>query len=229
MTNLFRKVSIATALVVILLAQGCASMKHNYSPEVAKTDFPPLDVVTTVSVGDEMLIQGKTVQYDVLSVESFIDGACYDIPPGNYKKTGSDNYKDYYTSIGDRGSINRSGLCDPISGIFVSKNDPNKVCVLTVFGGYSCYDGLFSVKKKQSTSADAIQRTLLFSGKDKNRLNFLYTERSGLQTLHSHNVSYDADDSATIGYRGAKIQVISSDNQRITYKVLSNFPDREAN
>ena len=55
----------------------------------------------------------------------------------------------------------------------------------------------------------------------------MYAEKSGLQTLMTHNVSYDLSKTSIIGYKGARIQIISCTNESITYIVLKNFPDRQ--
>ena len=39
----------------------------------------------------------------------------------------------------------------------------------------------------------------------------------------ANSVEYDLNDSKIIGYKGARLEVISADNQSIKYKVLQNF------
>lgn len=69
------------------------------------------------------------------------------------------------------------------------------------------------------------QQTLLYSGRVGNRVKIGYREFSGsvARPAFSNEVEYDLDTSRTITYRGAKIEIIDADNQRIRYRVLANF------
>ena len=219
-----KKIFLLTMLCLTMLISACASVKRNYIPDVEKRDFPQLNTKTTVYVGEEMLIQGTELKGKILNLKQSIDGACYDINVGKYPVVGMDDKK-YYFSL--QNGVTKAAICDPAEGLYVAKNNPNKICVVTIYGGTSCYDGNFNIDDYRIVSADHIQRTLIFSGKKGNTIEFMYAEKSGLQTLMTHNVSYDLSKTSTIGYRGARIQIISCTNESITYEVLNNFPDRQ--
>lgn len=212
-------------LISLFAAHGCATVRHNYTPQAKNLDYPGLNIQSDAYVGEEMMIQGMSIAIDALNICAHVDGACYDIPSGTYKKIGDDGKRQFFSHVGDGGTVIQSGLCDPVAGLFVPR-DEHKVCVSTIYGGYSCYEANFNLKKINVASPEAIQRTLIYSGKDKNKLNFLYTEKNGMQTIFSHDVSYDMEDSMTIGYRGARIKILNATNESITYIVLKNFPDR---
>lgn len=209
--------------VLIFGISGCTSMKMNYRPEITSHDFPALNTETTVYLGEEMLIQGTQLTGKSIYVRQPVDGVCYDINSGKYRLVGMDD-KNYYLSHED--SVSIAALCDPIQGLYVPRNDQNKVCVITIFGASSCYNADTEMQTYNIISPDHIQRTLIFSGKTGNKVEFMYAERSGLQTMMTHNVSYDISQNPIIGYRGARIQIISCTNESITYIVLNNFPDR---
>lgn len=213
-----------TVLCLTMLVSACASVKRNYIPDTEKHDFPQLNTQTTVYIGEEMLIQGTELKGKVLNVKYPIDGTCYDINAGKYPIVGIDDKK-YYFSLQD--GVAKAALCDPAEGLYVAKNNAKQICVVTIYGGTACYDAIFDINDYHVVSPDHIQRTLIFSGKKGNTVEFLYAEKSGLQTLMTHNVSYDLSNTPIIGYRGARIQIISCTNESITYKVLNNFPDRQ--
>ena len=215
------KVSLTLICVIALaICSGCASMKHNYVPSVKQLDFPGVNTITTVYMGDAMLIQGSVMETEVLDNKSLIDGACYKIPMGLYPKNGSDDKKNYFSAIGDRGQVARSGLCDPISGLFVSQAN-DEVCVITVFGAFTCYRGDFSIKKIKIASADHMQMNLIYSGKEGDNVKFMYTEKIGNYTQLSHNVTYNIKQNNVIGYRGARIKIIECTNPDTIF--LTNF------
>ncbi|MFL9598648.1 hypothetical protein ACKC4W_21715, partial [Aeromonas veronii] len=60
----------------------------------------------------------------------------------------------------------------------MKKNNPNELCVITVFGMYSCYAANFEVKKVSSVNSASFQQTLIYSGKVGNKINIGYRETS---------------------------------------------------
>ena len=217
--------SLLLLILCSLFCFGCASMKHNYTPDVKQMDFPKQNTETTVYMGEEMLIQGTVAEQQALHNKDLIDGACYDIPQGFYIKTGYDNKKEYFSYVGSNAQVDRSGLCDPISGLYVPIGK-KEICVITIFGGISCYDGNFEIKNIKIASADHIQKSLIFSGKDGDIAKFMYVEKSGTQTGLTHNVTYNLKDTNIIGYRGARIKILNCTNESISYIVMQNFPNR---
>lgn len=215
-------------LFVVAILSGCASMKHNYAPTVTQRDFPQIHKENTVYVGESMLIQGSLVKHDILKVNATIDGACYDIPRGIYLKTGDDDKKQYFSVVGNGVQVERAGICDPFTGMYVPRDNQSKVCVITIFNGTSCYDGDIEIKNVAIASPDHIQKSIIFSGKKDNEIEFMYVEKSGIQTVHSHVVKYDLSKTDIIGYRGARIKIIASTNESITYVVMKNLPERSA-
>lgn len=214
--------SLASVILMAFVLSGCASVKRNYIPEVSNLDFPAVGVETTVFLGEEMLIQGKRLEGKAIKITSAVDGACYDIMAQKIPVVGEDADRYYLENIG----VTKAALCDPVDGMFVEKDGMNKICVVTIFGGYACYDVPVCVDKIVQTSAEHIQRTLVFSGRKGNNLEFMYVERSGNQVLMTHNVSYDISKTSIVGYRGAKIKISNCSNESITYTVLENFPNR---
>ena len=58
-----------------------------------------------------------------------------------------------------------------------------------------------------------------------NKINISYREFQGsmARSAFNNDVEYDLNDSRQIGYKGALIDVLEADNQKIKYKVLKNF------
>lgn len=209
----------------LCILPACAPMKHNYAPVVTHLDFPELNTTTTAHVGDAMLTQGTMLETEVLDNPSQISGMCYEIPPSIYPKTGFDDTKTFFSHVGDRGQITRSGLCDPVAGFYVP-NTKDKLCVINHMGGTVCYDGNFTIKKMGITATSHVQMSLVYSGKEGDAAKFMYVEKNGPHTLLSHNISYNIKNDSMIVYKGARIKVLECSNESITYEVLQNLQGR---
>ena len=89
---------------------------------------------------------------------------------------------------------------------------------------YRTAQDLFEELEKQNPQDT---QTLLYLGKSGNVLKFGYREsyQDLARPAFSNEISYDLTESDIIGYKKAKLQVISATNTSITYKVLSYFND----
>jgi hypothetical protein len=220
-----KRLFLLSAMIVML--NGCATMKHNYSPIREQADWPTLNQQTTVYMGEDMLVQGMQIKHTTLRVKSMVDGACYDIPTGTYLMTGYDEKMQYFNAVGSGGAVIRSGVCDPYSGLVIKIGKPDQICVMTAYGVLLCYNAQFSIEGVQAEFDENRQRSLLYSGHDGKEIKFTYVERQRGNTTFSHNVSYDMKRSPVINYRGAQIQIHDADNEQITYTVTKNFTERQ--
>ncbi len=221
-----RKMLALSAFALILV--GCASPKYNYTPKVTEISDPPVGSVNTSYIGDAMLRQGSYTEYDGIVVTQPAKVAiAYTVLPGQYKKTGEDNKREYYIPSGGEksGGIDKAWVADPWKSIMAEKST-NKLCVITVFNAYTCSDNMpFERKKINMASADSFQQTIMYSGKIGNKINLSYREFSNsiARPAFNNDVEYDLSESKVLGYKGARIEVIEATNQYIRYKVVSNF------
>lgn len=218
---------------------GCATPKYNYMPSVTQISKPPIDSEATAYVGDKMLVQGSYIKRTALFLnEPFKVSFAYTLTGGYYPKTGEDNYGTYYKIagiMGSAGAINVSGiqnaggvqkaaLADPYQALMTTTD--GKLCVITVFNAKNCAPfGEPVLKEVDSLSDDAFQQTLIYSGRVGNKINIGYREFSSSLSRPAFNndVEYDLNQSKTIGYKGAVLEIIEATNQFIKYKVIKNF------
>ncbi|MFI3271309.1 MAG: hypothetical protein R3Y11_04260 [Pseudomonadota bacterium] len=223
--------SVKRVLVLLMLCcflNGCVTMQHNYRPEIKKVDFPAINTATTVFIGDPMLIQGYSNTREFLHVLQSTGGTSYDISSGYYPKTGSEGTKEFFSASGDTGVVTRGAFIDKVKGLMTDTQEPDKVCVIAAsYNVALCYDASYQIEKRESVGANSFQKTLYFSGMEDNYALFMYSEKSNGHVTHTHNVKYDMSNNTTIGYRGAKINILDVSNESITYEVIHNFPDRE--
>ncbi|WP_312741647.1 hypothetical protein [Cedecea neteri] len=215
------------AVLAFLLA-GCTSPKYNYAPKTESYSEPPIGSINTAYVGDSLIKQGVSQVSDGLKVVSPARVSwAYTVTPGLLKKIGEDEKADYYflTGSNDSANVDKAALADMWQGIMVEKKT-NALCVITVFGVTACETNMPIEKAKLQMSGDSsFQQALLYNGKVGNKINIGYREFSAntARPAFNNDVEYDLSESKTIGYKGARFEVIEASNQSIKYKIISNF------
>ncbi|MHA1280469.1 MAG: hypothetical protein ACTSQ8_25160 [Candidatus Helarchaeota archaeon] len=209
-------------LLLLLAITGCTTVRYNGTDIFVKqVDYPEVGKVITVYVGDHLIQKGTISEEDVLIVHKTIDGVAYDIPAKKYPQIGFDEKQDFYSAVG----VVKGALFDPVQALALGKKENSALCVITVFGGRACYQGVYERKKQLSERGNSFQQTLIYNGRVGNKINIGYREFSNntARPAFNNNVEYDLSSSTTIGYKGALIEVIKADNSSITYKLIRNF------
>ncbi len=204
---------------------GCATPVYNSTSTISNISKPPLNSINTVSVGDQMLVQGILRQNDVLEIFQATQAGMYTIPAGQYNKTGESEKGKFFTIVNSTGAmVTKSFFADPMQAIMTTLD--GNLCIITVFNVKSCHQGKsFNIKKVNIASENSFQQTLIYSGKVGNKINIGYREFSSnmARPAFNNDVEYDLNESKQIGYKGALLDIIDANNQNITYKVLKNF------
>jgi len=219
------------SLAPALFLTACASPTHNYQAVTTSISEPPLNSVNTKQVGDEMLKQGKYREHEAIYVTTPIKPHwAYTVHPGYFLKSGEDQSGEFYRVGGageDSGYIEKSAIADNFQGLLYKK-ETGVLCVVTIVNLAACGNSIaqgFEKVKKPIVTQDAIQRTLIYSGKSGNKINVGYREFSGniARPAFSNNVEYDLSESKQIGYKGALLEITEATNSFIKYRVISNF------
>lgn len=210
--------------LVLLLFTGCATVKYNGATSNQKRiSYPDVGQVVTAYVGDRLVEKGFVFEVAYLRVDQSIGGVLYTIPQGDYAQLGFDESNYYYSGVG----VSSGVLADPVKALSQSTSNSSDICVVSVYGGKSCYQGQTKRAMRPGQSEDSFQQTLLYSGRIGDKINISYREFSNnmARDAFTNSVEYDLSASNTIGYKGALIEVIEADNQSIKYKLIRNFPD----
>lgn len=185
-----------------------------------------MNSVAVAYVGEEMLRQGKYAEHDAIYVPSKVDiGLAYDIHPGTYLKKGEDSDSETFMPGGvDPGNIQKSMLADPWRALMTIRGKP-QLCVVNVFNIRGCEEAVYERKTEQVLTQDSFQRTLIYSGRVGDKVNIGYREFSSntARPAFNNDVEYDLATSTTVGYRGARLEIIEATNELIRYRVISNF------
>ena len=204
-TKLKPKLHTALLLVATISLAGCGSavqVRESYT-------FPSIGQLSTRGVGDSLVEQGTGVLAPEFELAQDANVGKSTIPKGRY----------------DFNAENGTGIWF-IGGnqYFYIKKADKTVCI----DGKDCTKIEYTLNKKlaQSTlSSDSFQQTLLYNGKIGNKITLAYREfSSGMaRSAYSNNVDYDLSESAIVGYKGARREVVKATNTELTYRVLSGF------
>ena len=202
---------------------GCTAPKYNYQAVSQNVSKPPIGSVNEAYVGDKMLTQGMFTEREAYFIPEAKKKFLFTIPKGFYLKTGEDGKGSYYQAVNNipDGAIIPGG---GIQSILVTPQ--NDLCFIDIYFNKVCHFKDIGEKRKISVANDnSFQQTLIYSGKVGNKINIGYREFSSsvARPAFNNDVEYDLNESKTIGYKGALLEVIDANNQSIKYKVLKNF------
>jgi hypothetical protein len=223
----FSRVCVAFAAISLT---ACVAPTYNYIPKATSISRPTVGLVSTASVGDEMVSQGVLFEREALFLQKDADIGFlspYTLRHGYYLKQGENKTSDFYqpSPTPDGGRIEKAVLADPYQSVQAYKGD-NRLCVVTVFNASTCTkDAAFKRVTKAIATDESFQQTLIYSGKIGQKINVGYREFSAsvARPAFSNDVEYDLSESTTIGYKGARLEIIEATNDHVTYRVISNF------
>lgn len=222
-------------LMIILagtLVCGCASTQ-TIPPHIEQIDRPALGAVVDIELGEAAVATGRRRSLPGLALAnelSWGDGVLrkrFTVAPGRLAARQSDARHIYYFS--DRMTARdplfgtapyaSGGLCrakdgsGPVRG-FITPGQ----CVLT-------WNATPQVRDVRVEEADdgAQRRELIYHGRTEGKVRFLYRETTGEGADQTQTIDYDLDDSAVIGFRGARLEVLEADNTRLRYRLLAPF------
>lgn len=216
---------------------GCASTPPpNYVPVVTAISFPDLGTEITRSVGEDMLRQGFYSETDGVEIAQENKIGPYRLSQGFYSQISEDEKHTYHTFDVRKGPDGEGyivqardliGMPMPYpQSVRFSKSEQETCLVIGGINGVSCDSEYpFTRTRKDALSDRDLQQTLIYSGRVGDRIKIGYRESSGrmARSAFSNEAEYDLSLSDEIAYRGARIQVLEADNQKIRYVVISNF------
>lgn len=227
---------LTAALFATATLASCASVKNNYVPVAEQISVPPLNQLSTASLGEDMLRQGTAVTTEGVLLRQPNKIGAYTLGVGFYPKSGEDDeyvFTSYSTNSldPDLGRVDSGGTFLP-HGLRFEK-ERQKTCVIYP-GAYGISQPLcdteysYEFTEMPVYSSNSFQQTLIYSGRVGDKIKISYREFSGnmARGAFSNEAEYDLSASNEIAYKGAKIRVEKADNQRIEYVVLSNFNSR---
>ena len=225
-------IGVVVMVVVGGLVSGCASTQP-ILPQIEQIDRPARGAVADIELGEAAVATGRRRSLPGLALAnelSWGDGVLrkrFTLAPGRLAARQSDARHIYYFSermtardpLLGTAPYASGGLCrakdgtGPVRG-FITPG----LCVLT-------WNATPQVRDIRIEEADegARRRELIYHGRAEGRLRFLYRETSGDGASQTQTIDYDLGQSAVIGFRGARLEVLEADNTRLRYRLLAPF------
>jgi hypothetical protein len=204
-------------LVTVVLLAGCKT--RPIAPSFSLQTFPDVGVTATVGIGEQMLTQGDAMTVDAIILPETVKIGEITVEPGKYPLVVETGELKQFQHV----SIIKGGRQRKNGKLYVFKSDggAGSVCL----GRNLCTPASYTMGKATTYSRSHNQQTLIYSGKIGNRVTLGYREFANeiARPAFSNDVGYDLSESTTLGYKGARVQVISATNTEITYKILAGF------
>lgn len=211
-----------------LLVFGCVTPVKPYN-DISQTTFsePELQKTVTKNIGDNLITQGILYTTKAVCIPNdLFDGY---LLKGTYQATGTKEYgnkKHNSICFADAGiSGNKTGMTDYYLEYFPDDNSLYYTWYSNVTGYGRKEVNSFKIIDTSFSSPDSFQQSLIYLGKSGTVIKFGYREffENHARPAFSNEISYDLKESDIIGYKHAKIKVISATNTEITYEVLNYF------
>jgi len=207
-------------LLLVVTAAGCRNAPMQVPVTYSQKTFPEVGTQATVGVGDRLITQGegRSLPTIVLDADQIIGKMT--VLKGRYPQSLQNSEYATFRNVAMKKSID--GVVQK-EDLFLFEKDKGSqtLCV----SRSSCADVTYTIDKDTSYSASTLQQTLLYNGKIGNRITLSYREFSDdkARPAFTNEVVYDLSESKILGYKGARLEVVSASNTQLVYKVLSGF------
>ena len=209
-----KKIIAAAMIAMTVVLSGCGSKEP--VRQVESFTHPAIGTVTTRGIGEPLIRQDTGVLDPEVEIVTDISVGGYRLPKGRYYYDGEDAVGKYFGGRNQDLNISRDQY------FYIRKSD-DYICI---YKTSECARANYILGKKLSSlSADSFQQTLFYNGKIGNRITLGYREFASNQAraAFSNTVDYDMAESAILGYKGVRLEVIKATNMEISYKILSGF------
>lgn len=152
------------------------------------------------------------------------------IPAGSYPLSPAGAYvpRDWEYRYGNEARP-RTGFSRPDLSLSVDPADPTKLLAILDFGlSEKTFPGIagdFSSSDCQTTSNRGLRQELLYTGVSQGTISIEYREfsRDMARPAFSQTLRYDLNEGRTIGFRGARFEIMSANNLSVRFKVLRHI------
>lgn len=218
-----------SAIILGAALTGCASAPNYYSPTSSIVNVPEVNTQANVEVGQTMISKANLAKVPAVKLSTDYSEVVNfpgktTIHKGSLGLYATDEEGKYYRDGTATYTMMGAAVPATNSGIFVP-NDKTKPAVIyhRISSGYKY--GAEPVALTQAEierwSRDSFKRELVYSGISDNTISILYREYydNMARPAFSQDLKYDLSKGKTIGYKGARFEVISATNTELTYKV----------
>lgn len=241
----FLRYSVASIILSGLIA--CSSYENYAAPDpladIAATHkifhIPEIGVTQESELGDTLLRKIDGYFRPAIQLENHVlargDGESGWIerpevlPQTLYAAFEDDGFVYYYARDVFRTDLSFNPLAPAKYGARISKADGSSSFFTGEAPGYEFEvvpTPVFSETLGDAYTEQYFEQELIYNGKSGQSVRFLYRELTGnsMKDAFQQEALYDLDDSRIVGFKGARIEIISASNTKLKYRVLNGFP-----
>lgn len=228
--------------LILLLTTGCSTIATQPYYEVSKITLPAAGVITSKELGETLVTSICERTADSWEISKFqnayLNYSTQVLKPLGRTKEGMPVFaavEGYTQTLDQKTPLNPDG---DLYNTFCDKSgDLHFMCKSLVTSNYvettrEQNPDAFAVKAKYvDVDYPSLQQELIYNGRVRDDLKFVYRElstvRAGNMLMRSpfqQDVQYEFTENTVIGFKGARLEIISANNQQIIYKLLENFP-----
>lgn len=222
---------VIVGITLVLTLGGCATRIHTPPSGPSQLiNFPELNAKSEAEVGQSMVSTAKLVVLPAIVIDKDIThnttGWKLLISQGVLPMHVQNKEGTFY-QMEKPVALTTLGVKQPstIGGVFVP-NDKSKSTEVYWDKVRKVHPGIdFKLATYEKWGVDSFKRELVYSGISQNTLSILYREfiDGTARPAFSQELKYDLSQGNTIGYKGARFQVIKATNTSIQYKVLKHL------
>lgn len=227
------------AVALVMLLTGCVTAPQIRPPDIEIENMPPLNAESTADIGETLVAKGKLYVFEGLDLQERItdNGIMreYIVEPNamRLEREDADGTKYFVASpgaywINDKYTRRRA---EPFGGYLTKKKNG----VLELVGSYDMTGaGKISPAAPRHRVGKIVDKTqpnfrqeLIYGGRIGNQIKLTYREFAGdlIRPGFTQEAQYDLSSDQTVGFKSVRIQIIDATNTRLTYKVLTSFPN----
>ncbi|WP_414430825.1 hypothetical protein ACMG4M_05195 [Alcanivorax sp. IL3] len=220
-----------------LLLSACANPLTRPESKVEPFSKPATGGIASASIGDTVISTGthETFQAIDLSNKLAIKGQ-FEAIPGQYQIVAEAHNEFYAAPYSGAQTEARQGKIISLDSAYTGHlklridKKTGRACAVQNLGTVLtnwCSDipANYTRTTGRAMTARSENQTLIFLGINGDKAKFQYREFSGgyAQPIMETESVYDLSESKEITYKGATLEILEASNQRIKYKLISNF------
>lgn len=221
------------ALIIILT--GCAQRMEMVAPKKSIVDIPERNTQSTVEIGEPLVKKANVYTRNAIKLQNTVsagDGFFlkkFTQNPAILPATRQDNEWICY-------GINQLEVYDvvigtvlSVGGLAINKFNEEKFrfCSDRVIAMEPTPKPIIIHTEVVDYSQPGFEQELLYNGRSGDVLKFLYREYqyNKMRGDFTQEIQYDLKDGNLIGFKGVRLEILNASNTKITYKVISSFPE----
>ncbi|MGN6385753.1 MAG: hypothetical protein ACTHMT_05880 [Verrucomicrobiota bacterium] len=220
--------------ICCFLISGCSTARIT-NPRVYRVDKPPINVDAVAELGDTVLDRGLIKAYPGLRLSDDLVRRFWNcsirIPSGDLKCSYEDTNWLYFESPqGLQATFNSGRVSILRGGIAANKKNQRELRFweINLIQPGRKIEPIpnFTLLPSLEPLIGSFKQELIYNGRAGDIVKFLYREISNdyLRGPFSQEIQYDLSEGTRIGFKGARIEILSASNEELRYKVLKSFP-----